>query len=94
MKLTKGDFIDNDLLYAIAENNVDLAVEIAKQFGGQEVYIIKWDTIRGRIDRDIRNAYIVSQRQKLAGHKTLAKELNLCPKYVRSIYKSTLKKSE
>ena len=89
MKITLDDFRCNDLLYAIAKTNIDLAIEISMEFGGQELYIIKWDTIQGRRDRAIRNAYIVSQKKKLVGNNTLAKELNMSATTLRKIYQSS-----
>jgi len=89
VKITLDDFKCSDLLYAVAKVNVDLAIEISKEFGGQDFYIIKWDTIQGRRDRAIRNAYIVSQKKKLVGDKTLAKELNMCSSTMRRIYKAS-----
>ncbi len=90
MNITASSFKKNDLLYMVAKVNLDLAIEIAKEFGGQEYYIIKWDTIQ----RQKRNAYIVSQRAKLVGNKTLSKELNLSSSWVRTIHGSAKKKNK
>lgn len=88
MNITAKHFKRCDLLYMVAKVNVPLAIQIAKEFGGLEYYIVKWDTIR----RQERNQYIVSQRGKLVGNKTLAKELNLSSSYVRHIHGVTKKK--
>ena len=87
-QITTNDFRENELLYAIAKHDLNLAIKIAQEFGGDMVYIVKWDTITGRKDRDIRNNYIVSQKRKMAGNRTLAKELNLSVQSIRSLYKS------
>ncbi len=90
MNITASSFKKNDLLYMVAKVNLDLAIEIAKEFGGQEYYIIKWDTIQ----RQKRNAYIVSQRAKLVGNKTLSKELNRSSSWVRTIHGTAKKKNK
>ena len=81
--LTAKSFKENDLLYEVAKVSLPLAEKIARDFGGQTIYILKLDTIQ----RARRNAYIVSQRRKLVGNQTLSRELNLSVSQLRLIHK-------
>tara|TARA_Y100001963_G_C6474271_1_gene305919 strand:+ start:25 stop:306 length:282 start_codon:yes stop_codon:yes gene_type:complete len=88
--LTALSFKENDLLYEVAKVSVPLAEKIAKDFGGQYVYILKLDTIQ----RPHRDAYIVAQRGKLVGNQTLSRELNLSVSQLRLIHKRRFKEKK
>ena len=67
------NFKRSKFVYAIASRDLDFAIDLVQKYGGLDIHIPHWDSIKAKADLAERNASIVSQKQKLVGNKRLAK---------------------
>ena len=84
------NFKRSKFVHAIANRDLDFAIDLVRKYGGLNIHIPHWDSIKAKADLAERNASIVSQKQKLVGNKRLAKQYGISTRHVRRICSSLL----
>ena len=84
------NFKRSKFVYAIASRDLEFAIDLVQKYGGLDIHIPHWDSIKAKADLAERNASIVSQKQKLVGNKRLAKQYGISTRHVRRICSSLL----
>ena len=84
------NFKRSKFVYAIASRDLDFAIDLVQKYGGLDIHIPDWDSIKAKADLAERNASIVSQKQKLVGNKRLAKQYGISTRHIRRICSSLL----
>ena len=84
------NFKRSKFVYAIASRDLDFAIDLVQKYGGLDIHIPHWDSIKAKADLAERNASIVSQKQKLVGNKRLAKQYGISTRHIRRICSSLL----
>ena len=84
------NFKRSKFVYAIASRDLEFAIDLVQKYGGLDIHIPHWDSIKAKADLAERNASIVSQKQKLVGNKRLAKQYGISTRHIRRICSSLL----
>ena len=80
------DFKTNSLLHQVAKVDIRLACRLAKQYGGEKIYICNL----GTIERNVRNRLIMKRASVCVSHNRIANDLGLTGNWVGRLVKKNI----